>query len=183
MSKALYCIAILALLPSAVAVPALAEEILGIVFGKPVTIPACPEGLSAALAPGAKCWQLLTSSETEQTYVGGLGGLIPYRFIQFVNIELIDGRVEAVHITTRGVRVQQEAFAALKEKYGKPTAYRSTTVKTMMGATFPNITASWQKPGLHVLFSGVAGQIDGGFAYIETDKYQKANPSKPAPRL
>jgi hypothetical protein len=71
----------------------------------------------------------------------------------------------------------------LKEKYGKPTGYQSPTVKTVMGASFPNIVATWQKPGLHVLFSGIAGQIDGGFAYIETDKYQKAHPSKPAPRL
>lgn len=91
-----------------------------------------------------------------------------------VQVTVSGGRINAVHVSTDGFRHQGALFGQLKEKYGDPTSFETREMISGTGGKFEALSARWEKPNLHVTFSGLADQIDQGLISVYTDSGKAA---------
>ncbi|PKH71821.1 hypothetical protein CXF96_16675 [Stenotrophomonas sp. Betaine-02u-21] len=91
-----------------------------------------------------------------------------------VQVTVSGGRINAVHVSTDGFRHQGALFGQLKEKYGDPTSFETREMISGTGGKFDALSARWEKPNLHVTFSGLADQIDQGLISVYTDSGKAA---------
>jgi len=85
-----------------------------------------------------------------------------------VDVEVIDGKLEAVHIPTVGVRFQDVIVAALKEKFGPPMSTAIVIKQNAFGAKFQVATMNWEIGGVKILFDG--GDLNEGMLVLSTAK-------------
>lgn len=171
--RALLVIASLALLSAPVpAIAASSTEVLGVSPGKPMKISECPKvnGIYQDFWLKQRCWtpdwddkKLLHVHLTgdDQDAFSFINGPSFGVFIQ-------DGTVASIVIATKGVDVQDAAFAALTKKFGKPNDKAVLTKQNRMGATFKIIEASWARRDAEIHFWGAKANPDVGGIYIVT---------------
>lgn len=81
---------------------------------------------------------------------------------------VVNGRVEAVEMPTKGIKDQQAILELLTDKYGLPTFFKTDPRTNAMGAIFNIMSATWEFSDLKVIFLGAAGKIDFGVVSIRT---------------
>ena len=86
------------------------------------------------------------------------------------SVLMIDGTPEKVTLKTEGTAVQERLYGLLTSKYGAPTQSNVSQLQNAMGARYQGIEASWQLPGMSVLFLGVANRPGEGLIVATTPK-------------
>ena len=85
-----------------------------------------------------------------------------------------DGILQGLTIYTFGAASQESVFAALQEKFGKPSKVSKAQAQNLYGAQFNNINALWEQPSVTVEFWGVETKVDTGVVWIETPEVRAA---------
>lgn len=146
----------------------LPRDILGLQLGGPLDLPECNLDKPAQGLP-PPCWRGLLTSNGEQAIPRGRVSLWFFdkpSWVQDVDVSVVHGTIELVVLTTRGLDVQDEALAALIEKYGKPTEQSETPLQTMLGATFMGRDAVWNSSDVQVTFAGAASEVSTGVVLV-----------------
>ena len=84
--------------------------------------------------------------------------------------QVVDGTLESIWFFTGGLKSQDQVFAALEKKYGKPTRFKENTKQNTFGALFMSHYAEWRFTNLTVVFWGATDSIDSGSVQIDTKK-------------
>lgn len=92
------------------------------------------------------------------------------RGIEMVTVEVLDGLVESVNVTTNGYESQAAILSALEDRFGKPEVSSSDPVQTAMGASFEALRASWTVGDVGIQFHGILGRINQGNVRASTRK-------------
>ena len=97
-----------------------------------------------------------------------------------LNVEVIDGVIEAIHVNTWGLQAQLPAMEALQGRYGPPARSHSEKPKNLR-ARIPVQYAAWDRADLAVRFSGATTGIDWGRITLATPRYLKlaGDPARP----
>jgi hypothetical protein len=152
------------------------QTVFGIQLGEPLSLPECERtGSGYSLLVKAVCFESLSaipSSEEMRTI------RIRFPLNDSPNLvsggvllaQVIGGRLEGVGFNTAGLRNQEAALTALKQKYGEPRALVPKTVKNRLGASFETFDALWETPEIQVTFQSVASSLDSGLVNIDTRK-------------
>ena len=90
------------------------------------------------------------------------------------------GLVVELRAETGGASNEAKAFAALKAKYGRPTATERHPMQNAFGAKYDSTRARWNLGSLTVSFNGVEGTLDSGIAVISV---WKPAPGEPKAKL
>jgi hypothetical protein len=90
------------------------------------------------------------------------------------------GLVVEMRAETGGAANEARAFAALRAKYGRPTATERHPMENAFGAKYDSTRARWNLGSLTVAFNGVEGTLDSGIAVVSV---QKAEPAAPKAKL
>jgi hypothetical protein len=185
----------------ALAAPSPSRVIAGITLGDPPPFPECAtvkvknaggykDFLTYADHPlDQQCWQRSfmdprmgqppgAEREEVKAYVTTP---LPTGLSSYIQMVLIDGRVEEIRIDTRGKPWQSDILAALTEKYGKPTYSARTPVQNRMGAQYESLDARWEFSDMEVSFYGLT-KLDAGKIRIRTAA-QVAKDHAPQPKL
>ena len=85
-----------------------------------------------------------------------------------VDVEVVDGILEAVHIPTVGVRFQEVIIAALNEKFGSPMSSETVIKQNVFGAKNQVVTLSWKLGGIKISFD--EGDLNEGMILLTTAK-------------
>jgi hypothetical protein len=85
-------------------------------------------------------------------------------------LHLVDGRIERISFSTRGVEDQIEVAKALAEKFGPPTKSVQEKIQVPSGAKYKALVANWSKLGYTVKFQAVGDSIKFGSVAISTPK-------------
>ncbi|MGV2287856.1 hypothetical protein AAHK20_04020 [Trinickia sp. YCB016] len=157
----------------------------GILIAKPIGgIPECPIQVAMpgdTSAPDYACFQHadarrygLAPSGTEMLYVTWPAGKQP----DLVNgdsmrVSIIDGIVEGIHISTRGLAFQQHNYRWLEARFGRPAFKWKVTMKSHTGARFEVLKAAWKRPGrITIVYDGAENSTDSGALYIASVREQ-----------
>jgi hypothetical protein len=81
---------------------------------------------------------------------------------------VINGKLEAVTVPTRGINAIRPTMEALQAKYGEPTSVRTYPVRNRAGAQFESANATWEFADLSVVYLGSVGVLDAGEIVIAT---------------
>lgn len=146
-----------------------------ITIGKEFTTPECSDN---GVNPSESICYFGTSDSAflkfprreEPTY---LGTLPP-------KVTVVNGVVVGLTIFTNGAPGQDEAFAALTKKLGKPRAKQTYKVKTVGGATHDGIEATWKKGDVEITFISIVGNVTNGV--VSVDKGGKMESMRAKPR-
>jgi hypothetical protein len=149
-------------------------------LGKPFTVPACVIGADG-IAGEPTCWfepkfslmgrQVLLGANNAPTWVKPTDhDQTPRGAAAAIDVEVINGNLETVHIPTVGLQFQELVIAALKKKFGSPLTAETTIKQNAFGARVQVATLSWQLSGVKILFDG--GDLDHGMIMLSTDKSQ-----------
>lgn len=85
-------------------------------------------------------------------------------------VHLVDGCIERISFSTRGVEDQIEVAKALAEKFGPPTKAVQEEIHVPSGAKYKALVANWSKLGYTVKFQGVGDSIKFGSVAVSTPK-------------
>lgn len=88
-------------------------------------------------------------------------------------VTVINGSPELVTFWTWGVRTADDVLAALKVKYGPPTASGVGEAQNGFGAKFSTMTAEWTLPDIFVSFESVFSDLEHGRVIISTKEGEK----------
>lgn len=154
------------------------HTVFGIALGQPVTVPECRrernyfDGYSLdekncykRPANFRDCSVISSGHATIELRVSELPIWIKSPSI---GVRVINGNIETIKIKTRGIDYQEDIFAALTKKYGKPSYTQKANVKNKLGASFESMNATWKVGDVSIMFLGVAGLIDEGHIEIST---------------
>jgi hypothetical protein len=84
-----------------------------------------------------------------------------------IELTIIDGLVQAAEVSTPGFLSQGDVLAELVRKYGQPTTQSTSKAVNGAGASFDNLSASWDiSDSLQVHFRGMLARTDEGFLII-----------------
>lgn len=89
-----------------------------------------------------------------------------------LNVEVINGVIEAIHVNTWGLQTQQPAMDMLQDRYGPPTRSRSEKLANVR-SRIPVIHAAWDRSDFAVRYTGATTGIDWGRITIATPRHQK----------
>ena len=78
------------------------------------------------------------------------------------------GIVQRVSMSTDGAATQQDLFAELTRKFGKPQVNERHAVRTALGAKYTAIKAGWVTGDYVVVFEGIGFTVDGGSLEVYT---------------
>lgn len=195
-------VALLLASPCAIAAPSPSRTIAGLTLGDPPPFPECatekmkPSGgrkdlLRYSYHPLEQvCWERAGFLNTRLGQPPGpepeevkayVSTELPKGLSRYVEIVLVDGRVEEIRISTTGSASQRDVLAALTEKYGKPTYAALTPVQNLMGAQFESQDARWEFDDMQVAFIGLV-KIDKGTIRVRSAARAAQNHA-PQPKL
>jgi hypothetical protein len=154
-------------------------------LGKALTVPPCAFGIDGSLGY-EKCWWQPRSSLIGQQVLFSASMIpnwvkppnhdwTPVGAAAAIDVEVINGNLEAVHIPTLGLQFQDLLIAVLKDKFGPPASTETTVKQNAFGTTFQVATLNWQINNVKILFDG--GDLDQGMVTLWTEKslyWQKA---------
>jgi hypothetical protein len=145
--------------------------VFGIKLGQKLTLAECPKDASGYdLVIRQDCFQLL-SAKTENVEIHFPIRNMPEMLSAPRLVALIiDGNIEGVSFSTRGIQSQNADLQRFKDKYGEPTRLVPAQVQNRMGAKFETFTALWLFPELSVSFVSASTTLDEGLVIIDTTK-------------
>jgi hypothetical protein len=167
-------------------------SVFGIPLGAPFGIPECEKVAVGTLTvyqqPTAVCYERLGSQEAIQnrSAVENESILIRYPAAEApavmnggMAVGVIKDRIlQGVRFNTRGVEVQDQVLAALREKFGNPGSTVPKQVQNTLGSTYDVLDAKWTSREVEILFRGVTSRVDTGFLGISMK--QAVAPQQPA---
>ena len=153
------------------------RTVFGIAIGEPLNIPECSKyGFDLLHIPGpcAKSWGTIKETGEVKMTVWFPTNQTPSIVKSFppVQISVLEGKVEYLFFSTRGISSQEDDLAQLKAKYGRPHKIDRPRMQNALGAEFGAYRASWTFPGLLVQFEGTTGSIDEGRVKVITPRYK-----------
>lgn len=97
--------------------------------------------------------------------------VVPYARGELV-VDVVNGVIEAIHVSTWGIEAQGTAMTALKAKYGPPVRSRTEKIKGMR-SRLPTQFAEWDMKDFSVRFDGTTSTIDWGRITLITRRYDQ----------
>lgn len=88
--------------------------------------------------------------------------------LQTVSCVVIDGNLQGISFSTRGISDQDFIQASLRKKYGQPSRVAQIKKQNLMGASFSSVVAVWKFSNLTVTFHGTTDSFDDGLVVIDT---------------
>lgn len=79
-------------------------------------------------------------------------------------------RVRSIKMWTEGIQSQEEDFAALVQKFGRPSTVKRTNVHNGYGARFQAMHATWKLKGAVLSLNTNTGSIDRGLLELMTSE-------------
>jgi len=130
---------------------AAAPTVMGITLGAPLPFDECANSQSMAqfTSRTAVCWTKVTGGIADARRVDYpmSGAVLAPPFVTHDTIvEVIDGHVEDIRMSTSGISSQETVLAELKAKFGRPTRSDRRRLQNLMGAQFVGLTATWRAP-------------------------------------
>jgi len=83
-------------------------------------------------------------------------------------LQIFDGTVQSILVSTSGVDSQKNIYAMLRKKYGVPASLGKKPQENRMGSPVEGINASWVFSDLRVIFEGIGATPDEGLLSITT---------------
>ena len=143
--------------------------VFGVTVGAPISIQKC--ATDSGVGTDKECWYRNPYTAKDSVDVATpLGAPLPM-WVRRISVQIIDGKVEGVHIYTMGADAQQVALRALVAKYGEPNSLSHNDVQTVGGAVLQSIKAYWQTGNVAILFTGIDDNINNGFVRVVTPKW------------
>jgi hypothetical protein len=87
-----------------------------------------------------------------------------------LSAQIIDGILEGISFSTRGIADIDRVMGALTQKYGEPTMRQPQVLQNRLGAKFESVDAAWVLPNLDVHFGSSLGTVDSGAVFVSTRK-------------
>lgn len=84
-----------------------------------------------------------------------------------LKLTIVEGKVEAIELRTKGEPSQESVLVALTEKFGKPTFAGRQPVQNLTGTEFYRVSASWDFSDADLLFFGMA-KVDEGWIRLRS---------------
>jgi hypothetical protein len=159
------------LLVAAVAPAKRRAELFGLELGAPVALPECPVRLIVSNLPASldrsavaePCVYKAPGSDDQLQLHFKLQNIPPYFGTSgFVLLRMHDGRLASIYVPTNGIKSQDELFAQLRAKFGKPVDLKITTEQNMMGAKFRVVRATWKVGTDFVRLAGTSDSFTEG---------------------
>lgn len=97
--------------------------------------------------------------------------VVPYARGELV-VDVVNGVIEAIHVSTWGIEAQGTAMAALKAKYGPPARSHTEKIKGMRSRLATQF-AEWDMKDFAVRFDGTTSTIDWGRITLITHRYDQ----------
>lgn len=173
---------VIAVLILAISNQCAAESIFGIEIGAPFSVQKCGKDADKSLV----CYDDFLSKPVDHPWgarsygINVQPGSVEWGIQQYgFRVVTFNEEVVGVTITTYGYQWQDEIFADLRKKFGKPSSQSTSRLQNSFGAKINGIKAKWDKQSLKVEFDGVWGKIGDGFILIEA-KTQSALDEKRA---
>lgn len=150
--------------------------VFGLKLGEPIPLPECPWNATFRYAPATKEPCMIYGRATDRRDPASPDRRIDFPYSQSPSLSakgyvfgtVVNGRLEAVTIPTRGINAIPSTMAALQAKYGEPSSVRKYAVQNRVGAQFESATATWEFPELSVVYLGTVGVLDEGEIIIST---------------
>ncbi len=170
-------------------------EFFGLELDKPFSVPKCKKN-DAQFPEFTKktCWlepgQKFDEAGTIVAIWLPSSVILPFGFISSGMLygSIIDGRLAALNIHTFGIKVQDKALDALKEKLGESSSLKEISKKDDYENTFTVHDARWDIGDITVFFK--TDKIDWGSISAttkrfneETARLQALEAAKPKPKL
>ena len=144
--------------------------VFGMTLGKPFTVPPCVIGTDG-LAGRTSCWREAEFSLLgRQVHLSASNTPLWVKHFAAVDVEVISGNLERVHISTLGLGFQDLVIGALKDKFGPPQSAGTTIKQNAFGANFQVATLGWKIGSVTIVFDG--GDLDEGLVILSTEKSQ-----------
>lgn len=151
-----------------------AKTFFGVELGSRFAIPACAaneHSVTQRLCHNTAQTAKTVHGTTDYAVFFPRPDVVPYARGE-LNVEVLNGVIEAIHVSTWGLQAQQPAMDALQGRYGPPTRSRSEKPKNMR-ARIPVQYAAWDRADFAVRFTGATTGIDWGRITIATPRHQK----------
>jgi hypothetical protein len=159
-------------------------SLYGVRLGAPLSLPECPLSEQQEM-----CYQRLdtltpvSSGHHEVSVYFASGGMPSISSSRRFTVTLMDGAVEQITISTRGLSAQSEAMLQLSQKFGKPTLADVSKVQNNFGAQYEKVTAVWRIGPDWVRFFGMSDRLDEGIIIAITGaaqaRFDKSHPPEP----
>ncbi|QCP54688.1 hypothetical protein FAZ95_38145 [Trinickia violacea] len=90
-----------------------------------------------------------------------------------MRVSIIDGIVEGIRLSTRGLAFQQRNYTLLEARFGQPAFKWKVTMKSRTGARFEVLKAAWKRPGrITIVYDGAENSTDSGALIIASVREQ-----------
>ncbi|MFN9490997.1 MAG: hypothetical protein ACK59Y_14615 [Betaproteobacteria bacterium] len=151
-----------------------AKTLFGVELGSRFAIPACAAGehtVTRRLCHNAAQTVKTAWGTTDYAVFFPRPDVVPYARGE-LNVEVLDGVIEAIHLNTWGIQTQQPAMDMLQGRYGPPTRSRSEKPKNVR-SRIPVLHAAWDRGDFAVRYTGATTSIDWGRITLATPRYLK----------
>lgn len=148
----------------------------GVEIGKPLQLPECPKEKDQT-----NLMRLIVGVRYKCVQYGDAPGDIGRAWVRFPSgeeplnssgsgftVAIVDGTVQLAELMTSGLMSQGLVLQELTAKYGPPTKSDILKATNRAGATFDNISASWDLGDLQVRFLGMVARTDQGYLWVGT---------------
>lgn len=145
----------------------------GFEMGKPLDLPVC-QYTAATKIVGIQqysCFEPASESSQNQARVHfGLKEVPPIVKGLFITVQLVNDNLESLQFATPGLSSKDRVLRNFTEKYGPPTKLTKESLQDADGAKNETSTAIWDMPTLYVEYRPTNGDVNEGFARIETQR-------------
>jgi hypothetical protein len=151
-----------------------AKTFFGVELGSRFAIPACAAGehtVTRRLCHNAAQTVKTAWGTTDYAVFFPRPDVVPYARGE-LNVEVLDGVIEAIHLNTWGIQTQQPAMDMLQGRYGPPTRSRSEKLANVR-SRIPVLFAAWDRSDFAVRYAGATTGIDWGRITLATPRYLK----------
>jgi hypothetical protein len=155
-------------------------SLYGLTLRHELTVPHCPKGYASYQVDGpapeisSPCWKegagLTDTNDWKGVEVYFPPGQVPgLSNDSSISVDLHDGLIGVISITTRGISGQDQAFRELRKKFGKPTTHSNDLMENGFGATYRVVNARWRMAsGDEVDLLGAGNDVYHGFIVAAT---------------
>jgi hypothetical protein len=150
-------------------------SLLNITLGKPLTVPLCQPKPTAGT-----CAKELSGTDYGQWSVRDfylqIMSVDRPDFVKITNgvmLNVIDGNVEGITLSTTGADSDANALRHLIGKFGQPSSIQQKTAQNRFGAKYQYSDATWRFGTTEIHFEGLTSDIDTGAISAETAKLRR----------
>ena len=159
--------------------PAPDRKVFGMLLGGRFTLGECPtdkRGRYDKYKSEGPCFTFLGREKKGETLEQNPKIVIEFPILQdlapsrssTILATVLNGRLEAISMSTHGVRTVDRDLKILTAKYGEPHQLQRRTVQTAGDGTFEAVSAFWVFEDLAVTYESAFGRLDLGLIMIDT---------------